>query len=90
MNEIHSMVTPTERLRWKVPLDADHPLAGQPGGHRIVDPVTGEVTAPGSRLYHSELDDVIENANTIDELYDGVHQLRERWRIPEDLLPPRK
>ena len=44
MDEIHSMVTPTESLRWKIPVDVNHPLSGQAGGHRVVDDVTGKVS----------------------------------------------
>jgi hypothetical protein len=89
MDEIHSMVTPTESLRWRIPVDANHPLSGQAGGHRIMDSVTGEVTAPGSGLFDSELDTAIINANSIDQLYNNVYRLRDRWQIAEHLLPNR-
>lgn len=46
-------------------------------------------TAPGFGLFHSELDNAIMNASSIDELYRNVYQLRDRWQITEHLLPNR-
>lgn len=72
---------PTEKLRWVIPEDLDHPLRGQLGGHRIVDDVTGKVTAPGSTTFHLELDTLITNSSSLRQFDDGLRALYERWQV---------
>jgi hypothetical protein len=81
-NQVHvDYAVPTEKLRWTIPSDLDHPLAGQLGGHRIVDNITSDLTAPGSKTFHLELDDIISNSSSVRQFDEGLQVLYERWQI---------
>ncbi|WP_444929141.1 RHS repeat-associated core domain-containing protein [Microbulbifer sp. SSSA002] len=71
----------TEKLRWIIPSDIDHQLRGQPGGHRIINDTTGDVTAPGSTRYHKELDQAIDNSSSLKEFDEELSELNDRWQV---------
>lgn len=71
----------TEKLKWTIPLESEHPLKGEPGGHRIVDDLTGEVSAPGSTTYHLELNQVIDDSSSLEQFDERLDVLNDRWQV---------
>jgi hypothetical protein len=46
-----------------------------------VDNITSDLTAPGSKTFHLELDDIISNSSSVRQFDEGLQVLYERWQI---------
>lgn len=74
--QVHNdYAVPTEKLKWTIP------STGELGGHRIVDPHTQEVTAPGSTTFHKELESLIDNSSSLTEFDGKLEELYNKWKI---------
>jgi len=73
VDEIQRFRTATKELEWTVP--GTNELGGCHGRF-------------GSKRFHDELKNLIDNSKSLDEFNIGIIQLRDRWKIDPNLLPP--
>jgi RHS repeat-associated protein len=75
MDDVHRITVGTEEMRWI------NPVTGQRGGHRIVDEMTGQVTAPGSKTFHEAQRGLIQKCGSLDEYLSKLDELMDIWQV---------
>ncbi|WP_371353323.1 RHS repeat domain-containing protein, partial [Pseudoalteromonas sp. 68 DY56-GL68] len=66
---------PTEKLKWTIPGSSTQ------GGHRILNPETNEVTAPGSSIFHKQLGEAIDQSSSLEQFDEKLNDLKDKWKI---------